>query len=191
MIERLLMKNHLSFAECDIEFSKGLVVFSGPSGAGKSVLMQGLLSLFGFGEVHADVIEATLQSPLGLEEFGFEEENPNIFKFLKAKNARYFINTQSVSKKGMMELSKTFLNYLSIKDNGEFENARLLALLDALIGKEEPTHLERTQHLVETYTAYKSLKDELTRIEDEEKRLKISKNLHVMRLQRLMKLPLK
>ena len=158
VIERLLMKNHLSFAECDIEFSKGLVVFSGPSGAGKSALMQGLLSLFGYTDVHADVIEATLSSPLGLEPYGFEEESPNIFKFLKSKNARYFINAQSVSKKGMAEIARSLVNYLSHKDANEFENSRLIALLDGVCYHEVPSHHEKLlafQQLFETYTSQK------------------------------------
>ncbi|MBN2832861.1 MAG: AAA family ATPase, partial [Campylobacterales bacterium] len=124
MIERLLIKNHLSFTECDLEFENGLIVFTGPSGAGKSVLLNGLLSLFGYGDVHADVIEASIAKTLGLETFGFEEEDPNVFKALKAKNARYFINAQTVSKRGMVELSHHFVNYLSVKDNSEFENSR-------------------------------------------------------------------
>lgn len=171
MIERLLIKNHLSFAECDIEFSKGLVVFSGPSGAGKSVLMQGLLSLFGYGDVHADIIEATLTSNLGLDAFGFEEEEPNIFKFLKAKNARYFINTQAVSKKGMVELSRTFVNYLSIKDNSEFENSRLLGLIDGVCASKEPNHLKAITAFEALFVEYKKLKDELESIEAEEKKV--------------------
>lgn len=76
------------------------MVFTGPSGAGKSVLMQGLLSLFGYGDVHADVIEATLASPLGLESFGFEEEEPNIFKFLKAKTRVFSLIRKRYRKKG-------------------------------------------------------------------------------------------
>lgn len=171
MIERLFIKNHLSFAECDIEFSKGLVVFSGPSGAGKSVLMQGLLSLFGYGDVHADIIEATLASHLGLDAFGFEEEEPNIFKFLKAKNARYFINTQAISKKGMMELSRTFVNYLSVKDNSEFENNRLLGLIDGVCSSKEPAHHETVSAFESLFVAYKKLKDELEKIEAEEKKV--------------------
>ncbi len=171
MIERLFIKNHLSFAECDIEFSKGLVVFSGPSGAGKSVLMQGLLSLFGYGDVHADIIEATLTSNLGLDAFGFEEEEPNIFKFLKAKNARYFINTQAISKKGMVELSRTFVNYLSVKDNSEFENSRLLGLIDGVCASKEPKHLEAVPAFEALFVEYKKLKDELESIEAEEKKV--------------------
>ena len=171
MIERLFIKNHLSFTECDIEFGKGLVVFSGPSGAGKSVLMQGLLSLFGYGDVHADVIEAVMSQKLGLEAFGFEEEEPNIFKFLKAKNARYFINAQAVSKKGMSELSRTFVNYLSVKDNSEFENSRLLNLLDGVCSHHEKTHQEALSAFETLFGEYKKLKDELESIEAEEKKV--------------------
>ncbi|QEH05630.1 DNA repair protein RecN [Sulfurospirillum multivorans] len=171
MIERLLIKNHLSFAECDIAFEKGLVVFSGPSGAGKSVLMQGLLSLFGYGDVHADVIEAVVGEKLGLEAFGFEEEEPNIFKFLKAKNARYFINTQAVSKKGMVELSRTFVNYLSVKDNSEFENSRLLSLLDGVCARQEPDHYERVSKFETLFDEYKTFKEELKQIEAEEQKV--------------------
>jgi len=54
MIERVYLKNYvtfeeveLEFGEVELEFSKGLIVFTGPSGAGKSVLMRGILSIFG------------------------------------------------------------------------------------------------------------------------------------------------
>lgn len=171
MIERLLLKNHLSFEACDIEFKPGLIVFTGPSGAGKSVLMQGLLSLFGYADVHADVIEASIPDRLGLEAAGFEEENPNIFKFIKSKNARYFINAQTISKKGMVEVSRSFLNYLSIKDNSEFENVHLLALLDALCTTKEASHMQNVEHFEELFVAYKDTKDALQTVEAEEKKV--------------------
>ena len=110
MIERLLLKNHLSFKSCDLEFSKGLIVFTGPSGAGKSVFMQGLLSAFGHAEVLAAVVECTLNVPLKLEDFGFETDETTIFKALKSKSVRYFINDQSASKKGLVDISRPFLN---------------------------------------------------------------------------------
>ncbi len=91
VIERLLIKNHLSFKACELEFSKGLIVFTGPSGAGKSVFMQGLLSLFGHAEVMADVIECTLDGSLDLEAFGVEEEETTIFKAIKIKSVRYCV----------------------------------------------------------------------------------------------------
>ena len=171
MIERLLVKNQLSFRECDIRFTKGLMVFSGPSGAGKSVLMQGLLAAFGYGDISADLIECSLDGTLGLETFGFEEETPNVFKCLKAKTARYFINTQSVSKKGMMDISRTFVNYLSIKDNAEFENSRLLGLLDGVCATKEPTHADDILLFEREYLIYKVLKEEFLEIEEREKKV--------------------
>lgn len=171
VIERFLLKNHLSFAQCELEFSKGLIVFTGPSGAGKSVLMQGVLSLFGYGEAYADVMEMSIDQHLGLEAFGFAEENPNSIKFLKAKSGRYFINTQTISKKGMMELSRTFLNYLSHKDNSEFDNKRLLDLLDAVCEKHYAGHTQAVTSFKRSFEAYQILKDEFTRIEMEEKKI--------------------
>ncbi|AFL68016.1 AAA family ATPase [Sulfurospirillum barnesii] len=171
MIERLLIKNHLSFAACQMEFDKGLVVFTGPSGAGKSVLMQALLSLFGHGDVHADILEATIDKTLGLEAFGIEEESPNIFKALKAKNARYFINAQTVSKKTMLELSRTCVNYLSVKDNNEFENSRLLTLLDGVCASKNPHHREAVYAFSALFSEYTTFKEALESIEEEEKKL--------------------
>lgn len=171
MIERLHVKNQLSFQECDIEFSSRLNVFTGPSGAGKSVLMQALLALFGYGEAMADLVECSIDSTLGLDEFGFEEESPNIFKFIKSKSSRYFINTSNVSKKGMAEVSRTFVNYLSMKDNAEFENSRLLNLLDGVCATKELTHSEDVLMFEREYTTYKAIKDEFLEIVAQEKKL--------------------
>ena len=171
MIERLYVKNQLSFKACDIAFQKGLIVFTGPSGAGKSVLMQGLLSLFGYGEPMADVMECSIERELGLNAFGFEEASPNIFKYIKTKSARYFVNEQSISKKGMMELSRTFVNYLSVKDNSEFENEKLLALLDGVCARSEPEHLSDVARFEAQFLAYKALKEELDELERQEQKV--------------------
>lgn len=40
MITRFYLEDYLSFKKVDIEFNKGLIVFTGPSGAGKSILMD-------------------------------------------------------------------------------------------------------------------------------------------------------
>lgn len=171
MIERLLLKNHLSFKSCDLEFSKGLIVFTGPSGAGKSVFMQGLLSVFGHAEVLADVVECTLDAPLKLDEFGFETEEMTIFKALKSKSVRYFINDQSASKKGLVDISRTFLNYLSLKDASEFENSRLLKLLDGVCAHHDPLHVNNVEAFESAYVAYKTAHDALEKIEAEEKKV--------------------
>jgi len=171
VIERLLLKNHLSFEACELEFQNGLIVFTGPSGAGKSVLMQGMLSVFGYGEAQADVIEATITQKLGLEAFGFEEENPNVFKFLKAKSARYFINSQSVSKKALSDISRTFLSSLGVKDSSEFDTKRLIELLDGVCASHEATHLQNVAHFQTLFQEYVTLKNELENVEAEEKKI--------------------
>ena len=99
MIERFYLKNHLSFKEVELNFDKNLIIFSGPSGAGKSILMDALLSLFGLKETHASYIEASIYGDLGLELFGIDQDEPNIFRLTKEKSARYFINNQQISKK--------------------------------------------------------------------------------------------
>jgi DNA repair protein RecN (Recombination protein N) len=171
VIERLFFKNHLSFEACDLTFSKGLIVFTGPSGAGKSVFMQALLSLFGHTEVMAERVECTLDMPLNLEAFGFDTQESTIFKCLKSKSVRYFINDQSTSKKGMADVSRTFLNYLSLKDASEFESARLLNLLDGVCGASEPLHVGSVEAFEASFAHYKTLKMELETIEEQEKKV--------------------
>jgi len=171
VIERLFLKNHLSFEACDLTFSKGLIVFTGPSGAGKSVFMQALLSLFGHAEVMADCVECTVDMPLNLEAFGFDTQETTIFKCLKSKSVRYFINDQSTSKKGMAEVSRTFLNYLSLKDASEFESARLLSLLDGVCGASEPLHASSVKAFETSFIHYKTLKESLELIEEQEKKV--------------------
>jgi len=171
MIERLLIKNQLSFHECDLEFGKGLHAFSGPSGSGKSVLMQAILSLFGHSEANASLVEATVAGIIDLEPFGLESDEPNVFKYIKSKSTRYFVNMQSVSKKNMAEISNSFVNYLSVRDSDEFENERLLNLLDALIFKKDSLHVKSVDSFAMLYTEYKKEKEKLEDIEAKEKKI--------------------
>ena len=60
MITRVYLKDCLSFEKIDLEFDKGLNIFTGPSGAGKSILMQSILSLFALSEVKANLGEVIL-----------------------------------------------------------------------------------------------------------------------------------
>ncbi|MDD3324102.1 MAG: chromosome segregation protein SMC [Sulfurospirillaceae bacterium] len=161
MIERLYLKNHLSFKECELFFSGGLIAFTGPSGAGKSVFMQALLSLFGYVDAYADVVEATLEEEIDVEPFGIEKDSPTVLKMLKGKSARYFVNAQNVSRKTMVDISKTYVNYLSVKDGSEFENSKLLALLDALCFKENSLHVEEVERFKEEFSFFEELEAQL------------------------------
>jgi len=171
VIERLYIKNHFSFRECELQFESGLIAFTGPSGAGKSVLMQALLSLFGYGDANASLIEASVVKEMDLEEFGIQSDEINIFKLIKSKTARYFINSQNISKKNINEISKKFINYLSIKNEEEFENERLLELLDAISSTTEPNHKENLKQFTEKFLIYQDLNQKLNNIVEKERRV--------------------
>ena len=83
MIERLYLKDYLVFKEIELEFDKGLILFSGASGVGKSVLLNALLGVFGYKEIDAKLAEVSFDNKLDLEEAGIENDEVNIFKFTK------------------------------------------------------------------------------------------------------------
>jgi DNA repair protein RecN (Recombination protein N) len=140
MIERFYLKEHLSFKEISLELDKNLVIFTGPSGAGKSILMDALLTLFGLKDCDAKGIEATLNLKIELQNWGIQEDEPNIFKYAKDKSARYFINNQQVSRKNIKLIGGSFINYLTLREFKEFENEQLLKLLDAITLKNDKNY---------------------------------------------------
>lgn len=171
MIERLLIQNQLSFKTVDVQFGKGLIAFSGPSGAGKSVLMNGVLSLFGYVEPQASSVEATINARVQLEEYGLQEDKPNIFKYTKSKSTRYFINLQSVSRKNMTKIASGFVNYLSMRSDEEFQSDNLVHLLDSFIAKSHKKHEKELQDFTARYGKYIQDKERLEKIENQEKKI--------------------
>ncbi len=171
MIERFYLKNHLSFKEVEIKFDKNLIVFSGPSGAGKSILMDALLSLFGLKNAYASNIEATILGDLGLELFGIDQDEPNIFRLTKEKSARYFINNQQISKKNIKQASSSFINYLTLREFKEFENSNILNLLDKISIKSLPKHQILLSEFQKVYQTYKETRRTLDKVIEDEKKI--------------------
>ncbi|MDX1807916.1 MAG: AAA family ATPase [Sulfurospirillaceae bacterium] len=171
MIERIYLKEHFSFKDCELNFENGLIAFTGPSGAGKSVLMQAILSLFGYSDAYAEIIEATVSHELDMDEYGIVSEDVNVFKLMKSKSTRYFVNSQNISRKNINEISKNFLSYLSVKDNGEFENERLLEFLDAICSQKNDTHHQNLQDFRMNYEEYKKIDIELKAIIEKENKV--------------------
>ena len=171
VIERIYLKDYLSFNELELKFGSGLSVFTGVSGAGKSVLMGAILSVFGYKDSDARLIEADVECRLGLDEFGIEEESINCFKLLKDKSTRYFINNQSISKKNLNLIANRHLKYLSAKEISEFENARLLGLLDILASKKSKNYSQNLAEFKEKFSEFISIKKELDKINEEEKKI--------------------
>ncbi|MBR2157671.1 MAG: AAA family ATPase, partial [Campylobacter sp.] len=133
MIERIYIKNLIGFKESELVFSSGLNVFTGISGAGKSVLMSAILAVFGLCESEANVVEADVRHKFDLDEFGIENEEPNNFRVLKEKSARYFVNSQMISKKNLNLAVGSYIKFLGAKNADELGSENLLNLLDILV----------------------------------------------------------
>lgn len=188
MISRIFMKENLGFKEVNLKLSGGLTVFSGLSGAGKSVLFKGILATFGFGESEAKFVELELDDVLDLENFGIESESENVFKMLKEKSTKYFINNQSIAKKSLQNLSKSFIKYLSVKDNNEFSNEKFLTLLDTLESAKNPKFNETKENFEQIFKAYSENSLKLNKILEEERRVEELKELAQTQIEKISKI---
>ncbi len=171
MIDRLYLKNCLTFLELELEFEKSLIIFSGPSGAGKSILMEALLALFGLKETKAEVVEATISSRLGLDEIAIDEDEPNIFRLNRAKSVRYFINNQQISKKNLATFSSKFINYLTLKDLNEFENENLIKTLDEVAMQDDNSYRNLLNNFSTKYSEFQEKEKRLSALKDEEQKI--------------------
>lgn len=172
MINRIFLKEFLSFNEVELELEKGLVVFTGPSGAGKSVLMQSILSLFGIGECKASLGEASL-SDIGVEDevFDIQKDDEIIIKEIKKDKVRYFLNAQTISKKNLNDFSKKIIRHLHLKDTTDFDSSKLIEFLDFYCTKYEEEFTNIKNEFDEKYLKLSEIKKELKKIEEDESKL--------------------
>jgi DNA repair protein RecN (Recombination protein N) len=177
VIERVYLKEYvtfdeveLEFSEVEMEFSKGLIVFTGPSGAGKSVLIRGILSIFGYFDVNAKIGEAIVDNHLDLSDYGIDVEDEIIFKQIKKNKSRYFINNQAVSKKIVKEIASKFIDYLSLREIEEFKSEKILKVLDKII-KEKDYYVKLEEYKKLFFTFQENVKklDEINKKEKEAK----------------------
>jgi len=171
MIERFLLSDYLSFESAELNFGKGLIVFTGPSGSGKSILMQALLASLGLHDAQAALSESTVATPLDLSELGFDDEDIAVFRQIKKEKVRYFLNNQSISKKGLHSVSRSFVRHLSLKDYSDFENSSLLELLDAHVALSEAKHQEKIQEFSEKFTHLQKIQTQLNEILEQERKI--------------------
>ncbi len=171
MIERFYLKEYLSFKELSLEFDKNLIIFSGASGAGKSILMEALLSLFALKDANAKVVEAAITKRVDLKDFGIESDEVTIFRLTKDKSTRYFINNQQISKKNLKNISRNFIKYLTLREFNEFENEKLLNLLDAIATKKDNSHKDLLNRFQKEFQALHDSLKRLNSINEEEKKV--------------------
>jgi len=188
MIHRIYMKENLGFKELELEISEGLVVFTGLSGAGKSVLFQGILSVFGLSNTSAKLVEVELDDDLDLENFGIEKEQTNIFKLLKDKNTKYFINNQNINKKSLALLSQNFIKYLGAKESNEFTNEKFLKLLDALEYQKNPKFKDFKFEFNQNFENFQKANEALKKISEEENKIEELKEFTQAQIEKISKI---
>ena len=172
MIERLYLRELVTFDEVELEFDDGLVVFTGPSGAGKSVLMSAILSSFGYTtQGAAKLCEMSISKPTALQSDVYELDDEITIKTLKKEKLRYLIEGQNISKKLLKEMFSPYVQYLSVRDKSGFESEALISMLDsALLAKDKGFKKLRKEY-VKRYTNYKEKAQELAKIKENEAKL--------------------
>lgn len=188
MIERFYLKNCLSFDEVDIEFKKGLIVFTGPSGAGKSVLINSILALFGMKTPCAKLSEITLTDNLDLEPFGIEKEDLIIVKEIKKEKNRFYINSQAVPKRVLREIFKDRVGYLSQKDENIFKEQNILKIMDDVCSAKFSNFVNIKEGFLQTYKEYKEIFEKLNCVIEEEKRINELKEFAKFEIEKIDKI---
>jgi len=172
LIERLYLRELVTFDEVELEFNKGLVVLTGPSGAGKSVLMSAILSSFGYTtQGSASLCEVNLIKPVGLQSDAYEIEDDLTIKTLKKEKLRYFIEGQNISKKALAELFSPYVKYLSVRDKGGFDSESLLEMIDNSLVAKDKNYKKSLKEYKKRYANYKTKAAELKKIKEDEVKL--------------------
>lgn len=170
-IRRLYLKELLAFEEVELEFDPGLIVLTGPSGAGKSVLMQSVLSVFGYGSSDARICEVNLEKPQSLHSQEYELDEELVIRGLKKDRMRFYLNDQNISKKALQRLFLSYVNYLSVRDKSGFESTLLLEILDHSLQARDKSYRKLLKEYKKRYSNYRLKLSELEKIREEEKKL--------------------
>ena len=172
MINRVYLKECLSFNEVDLEFKKGLNIFTGPSGAGKSILMQAILSLFALADVKAKLGEIELDNLNFINElYDISFDDEIVIKSIRKEKIRYFLNNQSISKKNLNDFSIKIIKHLNLKDTSEFDSYKLVNFLDKLTSKNKKDFKELKVLFDKLYLEFLQIKKDLKKILEDENKL--------------------
>ncbi len=172
MINRIYLKDCLSFKEVDLEFKEGLNVFTGPSGAGKSILMQAILSLFSLSDVKSSLGEVSLiDSKIKDEAYDIDIDDEIIIKTIKKEKVRFFLNNQSISKKNLNSFSSTLIKHLNLKDTSDFQSTKLIKFLDSLALKRDKKFSSLKEEFDSKYEDLAKSRKALKKILEDESKL--------------------
>ncbi|OCL88705.1 DNA repair protein RecN [Aliarcobacter thereius] len=172
MINRIYIKNCLSFKEVELEFNRGLNIFTGPSGAGKSILMQEFLALFGLNEIKSEMAELTINnSKIKNEEFDISFEEDITLKSIKKDKTRYFLNSQTISKRSLADISVSLIKYLSLKDTSDFKSEVLIEFMDRYASKNFTGFTSLKNDFDAKYKEFVEVRKKLEKLREDEKNL--------------------
>ena len=171
MINRVYIKNLISFNEVELELEKGLVVLSGPSGAGKSLFMNSILSTFGYGTAEASLSEVLIDKPKSLVNENFELEEEITLKSLKKEKVRYSIDGQNISKKILKGMFSSYVQFLSVRDKSGFESKALIKLIDNELLAKDKSFKKLFKEYSKRYDNYKIKLEQLQKIKEDEAKL--------------------
>jgi DNA repair protein RecN (Recombination protein N) len=172
LVERLFLRDLVTFKEAEIEFEDGLVVFTGPSGAGKSVLISAILSAFGHQTQGAAALcELMVKKPKELQDDAYILDNEITIKTLKKEKLRYFIDGQNISKKTLFKLFVPYVRHLSARDKSGFESETLVGMIDKQLSLESKGFKKLLKEYRKRYDQFKAKADELEKIKADEAKL--------------------
>ncbi|MGP1561994.1 MAG: AAA family ATPase [Helicobacteraceae bacterium] len=179
MIERILIKDAPVFDTLELSPCAGLNIISGASGAGKSVLLECVLSLFGYAEAQAGLVEASIG---GFESDSELVEDENILRCTKKEKLRYFLNDSQLSKRGLTEIFSKTVRYLHHKDKNDVTPAALLELLDLSLDARGQKVL---QDFKAKFAEFSAQKDEFLELRSKQATLRDSADLIRERVQKI------
>jgi DNA repair protein RecN (Recombination protein N) len=172
LVERLYLRDLVTFKEVELEFDKGLVVLTGPSGAGKSVLMSAILTGFGYTtQGAASLCEVTIEKPSTLVDESYQLEDILTLKTLKKEKLRYLIDGQNISKKVLREMFIPYVQYLSVRDKGGFDSDTLVEMIDIQLRAKDKRFQKLSKEYSKRYTLYRQKLSELAKIREDESKL--------------------
>ena len=171
MVHRVYLRELIVFKEVELELEKGLIVFSGASGAGKSVLMNAILSSFGYGMAKARVCEVSIDRPKGLKSEAYEFEDEIVIKSIKRDKIRYYLDGQNISKKKLNTLFRPFVQFISVRDKTIFSSRELIELIDKSLSSKDKNFKKMIKEYKKRYNNYKIKLKELEKIRSDELRV--------------------
>ncbi len=171
MVHRVYLRDLILFKEIELELERGLVVFSGASGAGKSILMNAILSSFGYGMAKARVCEVSIDRPKGLKSEAYEFEDEIVIKSIKRDKIRYYLDGQNISKKKLNTLFRPFVQFISIRDRTIFSSRELIELIDKSLSSKDKNFKKMIKEYKKRYNNYKIKLKELEKIRSDELRV--------------------